>query len=224
MSGESKNTDKVAIQSGQLVVKLRRLWKGTLFTAIGGLYIALAGALFLNDGWLTLLLTVFLVGIGQFFRYVANDVDHIGWLLRSNQVQGNDSEAKTYQRRLVVFLFACIQLLNLGVALRVFVTTSWQLAVIVIVALTAVESLYFYVRMINRRIEFKSVSYGYSDGAILSSGPDRSHPEEYAQRKRTRSLEEKLEALKEMVEKGEISEAAYLRVRDEQLIQKMMKD
>jgi hypothetical protein len=209
MSGEAESTAESVIESGQLLVKLRRLWKGVLF---------------LNDGWLTLLLAVFLLAIGALLRYVANDVDHIGWLLRSRNVQGNASETRVYQKRLMLLLFVCIQLLNVGIALRVLATTSWQLAGVVIVALAAVECLYFYIRTINRRIEFTPVSYGYSDGAILSSGPDRSYPESYAPRKRERSLQEKLDALKEMVDQGQISEAAYLRVRDEQLIRKVMED
>ncbi|MXY57288.1 MAG: hypothetical protein F4Y41_12995, partial [Gammaproteobacteria bacterium] len=55
-------------------IKLQRLWKGTLFVGIGGGYVLLVAMLFVYHGWRAALLALFLVGVSQFFRYIANDV------------------------------------------------------------------------------------------------------------------------------------------------------
>ena len=65
----------------EIRLRLQRLWKGTLFVGVGGAYIALlAGALILF-GWQAALLVVFLVLLGQCFRYIANDIDRLGWAM-----------------------------------------------------------------------------------------------------------------------------------------------
>lgn len=224
MSRDDTNTREPAVEGGQLLIKLRRLWKGTLFTAIGGVYVALAAVLLIQDGWRTLLLAVFSVGLGQLLRYVANDVDHIGWVLRSKTVEDDAPETRRYQQILLLFLFICIQALNLSLVAWVWFAITWRLSALVFLALSAIELLYFYVRNINRKIEFRPVSYGYSDGFVLPSGPDRTTADDYARRVIRRSLTDKLEILKGMAEREEISMDAYVRVRDEHLIRKVMED
>ena len=87
-------------------LRLQRLWKGTLFVGVGGAYIALlAGALILF-GWKAALLAVFLVLLGQCFRYIANDIDRLGWAMAGDgesKVEGS-AATKRDQTRLLWLL------------------------------------------------------------------------------------------------------------------------
>ena len=222
MTNRLQSNESPSIDADQLFVKLRRLLKGTLFVVISGIYISLAAVLFLNHGWRTLLLVVFLLAIGQLLRFVLNDVDHVGWLLGTKVVRGDAGQAKRYQSVLMSLLFTSIQFLNLGVVSHVYWISVWEVTASVLAGLVGVELIYGCIRSINRRIEFGPTSYGYSEGTIVPTGPSRSTPENYAQTEAWRAIDQKLEVLREMAEKGEISKEAYEQVRDDQLIRRVL--
>ena len=224
MTNTRQSNESPSIDANQLLVKLRRLLKGTLFVVISGIYTSLAAVLFLNHGWRTLLLAVFLLAIGQLLRYVLNDVDHVGWLLRTKDVRGSTCQAKRYQGVFLWLLFASIQVLNLGVVWHVYQISVSEVTASVLAGLIGVELIYGCIRTINRRIEFGPTSYGYSEGAIVPTSPNRSTPENYGQSEEWRAIDQKLEVLRKMAEQGEISKDAYDRVRDDQLIRRVLQN
>jgi hypothetical protein len=86
--------------------------------------LAIVAALFLRHGWSTALLAVFLILLAQLFRYIANDVDHIGWVLRTSEATSEKLQASRYQKQLIMVLFVGIQALNLGLVLDVWPASS----------------------------------------------------------------------------------------------------
>lgn len=212
------------VDANHLYVKLRRLLKGALFVGISGIYLSLSAVLFLNHGWRTLLLAMFLVALGQLLRYVLNGVDHVGWLLKTKDVRGDVHQAKRYQSLLMWLLFASIQFLSLGVVLHVYLISIWEVTVAVLSGLIGMELIHGYIHRINRTIEFGPTSYGYSEGTIVPLGPGRSTPEDYGVTEGRQAIDRTLEKLKEMADKGEISKDAYERVRDDQFIRLVMQN
>lgn len=67
------------------------------------------------------------------------------------------------------------------------------------------EVLYLQIRTVNRAIEYGRASYGFSDGAGPPGRPLDNSPAHAARDKR---LDEGLEELETMVERGEISQKA----------------
>jgi len=146
-----------------LLLTLRRLWKGTLYVGIAGIYLCLIDILLINHGWTSALLAVFLIGVGQFFRYIESDVDRIGWVARTREVEGDAEEVHRYQRRMLCLPVAVIQALNLVVVLELYWVASWQLAAGGFAGLVVIELLYSRIRSVDRRIEFQPVRYGFGE-------------------------------------------------------------
>jgi len=220
MSAETPSPPTKTADVGRLILKLRRLWKGTLYTASSAVYVAIVAGLFLRHGWRTALLALFLILLAQLLRYIANDVDHIGWVLKTSEATSEKPQASRYQKQLLMVLFSSIQAVNLGLVFDVWLVSRGITTGYVFVGLAACELIFARIRSINRKIEFEPATYGYSDGGILASGPDRAHPDRYVQPERTE--DEKLAILREMAEKGEISRSAYEGVRDQVLIKRVM--
>ena len=102
-------------------VKLRRLWKGTLFVGIGGGYVLLVAMLFIYQGWRAALLALFLIGVAQFFRYIANDVDRIGWRMSNEWSDEPIAEStKRYQSRMLIALVGLAQATNLALIYQAY--------------------------------------------------------------------------------------------------------
>jgi hypothetical protein len=93
------------IEDSDINVRLQRLWKGTLFVGIAGLYVLIVSMLLIYHGWRRALLSIFLIVLSQFFRYIANDVDRIGWNITNRQQGKEISEStKTYQSLMLYLL------------------------------------------------------------------------------------------------------------------------
>ena len=75
------NTKSREFDAERFALRLRRLWIGTLYIGIFAIYLLILGLLVVYYGWRPALLSLFLVGLIQLFRYVAFDVDRIGWQL-----------------------------------------------------------------------------------------------------------------------------------------------
>ena len=193
----------------EIRLRLQRLWKGTLFIGIAGTYAALLAAGLILFGWKSALLAAALILLGQCFRYVANDIDRLGWTM-ANAAEGERPEAfgdatKRDQRRLLRLLGGLVLLTDLGLAGEAYVLADWHGAGTAAIALIFVEWLYVGVRRVNRRISFVEASYGLREGNLLDRGP--------GQRPAT-SVEQRLDRLKAMAEAGDISQRAYEKARD----------
>lgn len=201
--------------------RLQRLWKGTLFIGVAGVYVALLASALILFGWQPALLAAFLILLGQCFRYVANDIDRLGWAM-ANATQGTgqgdgafDAATKRDQRRLFRLLGGLVLLTDLALAAEAYVLADWQGTMLASVALAFVEWLYVGIRRVNRRISFVEASYGLRDRSLLGRGPDTN---------RAVSVEQRLDRLKAMADVGEISQRAYEKARDKHRVDIVMRD
>ena len=200
-------------------VKLKRLWKGTLFVGIGGGYVLLVAMLFIYHGWRAALLALFLIGVSQFFRYIANDVDRIGWRMSNEWSDEPIAEStKRYQRRMLVALAGLAQALNLALIYQAFHLGDLRWMLPTLLGLVLVEVLYSRIRGVNRRIEFDEASYGFKDRGPLGRGPDAMRASNQAK------LDGKLDRLKALAEEGRISRKAYEKARDKHRIRSVMEE
>ena len=198
-------------------IKLQRLWKGTLFVGIGGGYVLLVAMLFVYHGWRAALLALFLVGVSQFFRYIANDVDRIGWRMSNESSdEAVDETTKRYQRRMLVALAGLVQALNLVLVYQAYDLGDLRWMLPMLLGLVLIEVLYSRIRSVNRRIEFEEASYGFKDRGPLSSGPEAMRASNQAR------LDRKLEQLKALAEEGQISPKAYEKARDKHRVRSVM--
>ena len=210
--------------------RLRRLWKGTLLVGVAGGYALLVALLLVQHGWQAALLAVFFVVVAQVLRYIASDVDRIGW----NLSQGRRTEAGAqegqpapsesavrYQGRLYRGLVALVQVVNVALVAQAFLLGSWDRALATAFALAVIEILFMQVRKVNRQVTFEQASYGFSDRRLLSDGPSADGPWDEAANAK---LQRKLARLREMADAGEISAKAYRRERDKWLVRSVMQD
>ena len=193
-----------------VALRLRRLWMGTLYIGVFAVYTLLLGLLFVYYGWRPALLSLFLIGLMQLFRYVADDVDRIGWLLRRENIEGEKEGIIQHRTNLQYLLLTVILLLNLAIVYQAYLVSSWQQAVALLFGLILVEMMFMQIRATSRRIDYKSPIYGMKHPGPLTSGPESSR------------LEEKLAKLNQMAERGDISQKAYEKARDRELIRRVM--
>lgn len=200
-------------------IKLQRLWKGTLFVGIGGGYVLLVAMLFVYRGWRAALLALFLIGVAQFFRYIANDVDRIGWRM-SNEWSDEPiaDSTKRYQRRMLVALVGLAQAVNLALIYQAYHLGDLRWMLPILAGLALIEFLYSRIRSVNRRIEFEEASYGFKDRGPLSGGPNAMRASDQAR------LDRKLERLEALAEEGRISRKAYEKARDKHRIRSVMEE
>ncbi len=191
--------------------RLQRLWKGTLLVAIGAGYALLVLLLFLGPGWRAALLAAFLIVVAQFFRFIASDVDRVGWTL-SRASEAAPADAERLQRRLLRLLFALAQAVNVALVVQALVAVGTEAAVAAAVGLALVETLYALVRRANRRAEFDAASYGLADGLRFSDSA------------REARIERKLARLADMADAGRISRKAYDDACDRYRVRAVMGD
>ena len=210
--------------------RLRRLWKGTLLVGVAGGYALMVALLLVQHGWRSALLAIFFVVVAQVLRYIASDVDRIGWNLsqgpqtdegaQEGQFASSESAVR-YQGRLYRGLVALVQVVNIALVAQAFLLGSWDRALATALALAVIEILFMQVRKVNRQVTFEQASYGFSDRRLLADGPSADGPWDEAANTR---LQRKLERLREMADAGEISAKAYRRERDKWLVRSVMQD
>lgn len=205
-------------------VRLGRLWKGTLLVGVASGYALLVALMFIDHGWRPALLALLLIVVSQFLRYIAADVDRIGWNLARQRDNGDDGQsganAARTQRYLFRVLVALAQVVNLALVVQALMAGGPPRALATLVGLVVVEVLFMRVRSVNRRVAFERASYGVQDG-VLVDHPVRSEPWDEA---RAEKLKQKLERLERMAEAGEISQKAYAKARDKWLVRRVMEE
>ncbi len=204
------NQKSKEINADKLALRLRRLWMGTLYIGVFAVYTLLLGLLFVYYGWRPALLSLFLIGLIQLFRYVADDVDRIGWLLSRENIEGQQEGIIQHRTKLQYLLLTAILLLNLAIVYQLHLVSSWRQAIVLLIGLILVEMMFRQIRATSRQIDYKSPIYGMKHPGPMTSGPESSR------------LEEKLAKLKQMAERGDISQKAYQKVRDRELMKTVM--
>lgn len=202
------------------LTKLRRLWKGTLFIGIAALYIAVVVAMIVLTGWQAGLLAVGLVALSQVFRYIASEVDRIGWILRSQDDAAEQASSMTKLRqRLFTLLALLVQFPNIALVIFVYTNISLSWGATSLAALIVVEVLFQEIRRINRKVAYREASYGFQDRSLLTAG----HREGEANDGQDETLKDRLERLEVLVEEGKISRESYEKARDKYWIRHVMK-
>ncbi len=212
MATVATNMQSKDLNVANLALRLRRLWMGTLYIGVLAVYTLLFGLLLVYCGWRPALLSLFLIGLIQSFRYVADDVDRVGWLLSQGNVQGKHEGIIQHRQKLRYLLLTVILLLNMTVVYQVYLVSRWPQALVLLSGLIAVEMMLRQIRATNRHIDYRSPVYGIKHPGPFTGGRDPSR------------LEEKLAQLKQMAERREISQKAYGRVRDRELIKRVMRE
>ncbi len=221
-------------ENGSTVLKrLRQLWKGTLYVGILAIYVSLLATLLIFRGWRAFLLALFLLGLAQLFRYIANDVDRLGWVLDRVDTEADAdskadaSRAQQYQRRMFALLFALVQGCSLGIVYQVFALAGSFWALVALAGFAIAELLFVRIRAVNKTIAYKRARYGIKDAGPITSGPRVQRAEEArehldrAERKRA-ELDKKLATLEQLVDEGLVSEEAFREVRDRELVNWVM--
>ncbi|MCY4095837.1 MAG: hypothetical protein OXG05_12030 [Gammaproteobacteria bacterium] len=212
-------------RESQYLIKLRRLWKGTLYIGIVAVYIAIVIGSLLLIAWQAGLLVLSLVALSQLFRYVASEVDRIGWLLQTQNLDDDrtpDDEVQSnrtnkLRRNLLGLLTLLVQLPNLALIIYVYehVGLLWSVSSLLLLGL--IESMFQEIRRVNRKVAYREASYGFQDRSMLST----SH-HDVTRQGRAATLEDRLEQLEALVDEGKISRASYEKARDKYWIRHVM--
>ena len=175
--------------------------------------------LFIYHGWRAALLALFLIGVAQFFRYIANDVDRIGWRMSKEwSDEPIDDSTKRYQGRMLMALIGLAQAMNLALVYQAYHLGDLRWMLPTLLGLAVIELLYSWIRRVNRRIEFEEASYGFKDRGPLGGGPDALRLSNQAK------LDDKLARLKALAEEGQISTKAYEKARDRHRVRNVMEE
>ena len=203
----------------QYLTKLRRLWKGTLYIGIVALYVAIVGASLVMVGWLTGLLALGLIGLSQLFRYIASEVDRIGWVLRTeNDEEAHIEQTSSLKRRLFALLTFLVQLPNVALVAHIYTNVLLIWSGVLIVALVVIELLFQEIRRVNRQVAYREASYGFEDRTLPTPGQKSSA----TQLGQDAVLKDRLNRLEQLVDEGKITREAYEKARDKYWIRHIM--
>ncbi len=202
------------------LIKLRRLWKGTLYICVVALFVAVVVTTLVLLGWQSSLLALGLLALSQVFRYVASEVDRIGWVLRLQNDSENQEQSTTRLRRtLLVLLIILVQLPNFALLVYVVygdVGLYWSLAYFA--TLSVIEILFQEIRRVNRRVAYREASYGLPDRSPLNVGPHEGSKHE----SQDAILLDRLDRLEKLVDEGKISRKSFEKARDKYWVRHVM--
>lgn len=215
--------------NASVLLKLRRLWKGTLYVGIVGLYGSLLLWLLIYRGWRPFLLALLLLGLAQLFRHIATDVDRLGWMMDNQPESEAQGSARQYQSRMFLLLFFLIQLCNIAIVMQVYTLTNLNGALVTATGFIAAGLMFRQIRGVNQIIAYERASYGIKDAGPLTTGPRSQRPltekkAQAAQKSSPQEMDEKLAVLQKMAAEGLISESAYITVRDRELVKRVMEE
>ncbi len=203
----------------QYLTKLRRLWKGTLYIGIVASYIAILVATVLLIGWTAGLLALGLLALSQLFRYIASEVDRIGWVIRDQHDAEQQAEGTTsLKRRLFALLTFLVQLPNVTLVVYIYMKIGIPWSVVLVVTLIVIELLYQEIRRVNRKVAYREASYGFQERSMLASG----HQGTATHEGQDATLTDRLDRLEQLVDEGKITRKAYEKARDKYWIRHVM--
>ena len=224
-AGEREGEPLARKEPAQLQARLLRLLKGTLVVAIAGGYLLILTLLLIHRDWRAALLALFFIGLAQFFRYIGDDVDRIGWHLSEGGAGASgpppstpDSATRQRQRRMHHLLIGLTQLPNVALAGHAYLLGDLPWAAAMAGGLVAIEWLHWRMRRVNRTVAFEQASFGFAERGLLD-GPEAIGALPETEKRR---VEERLRTLERMAEEGKISRKAYKKARDRARVRLVM--
>ena len=215
----------MADRGAELHNRLQRLWKGTLVVAITAGYVLILTLLLIHRDWRAALMALFLIALAQFFRYIGDDVDRIGWQLAQQtaepQPEADAALTKGRQTRMHRLLVGLTQLPNLALAGHAYWLGGWAWAAAMFAAVVAIEWLHTRVRKANRAVAFEQASFGFAEHGLFHEGPQSINK---LKETKERRVEARLRALEQLAEEGQISRKAYKKARDRARVRLIMED
>ena len=212
----------MADNANQLHTRLQRLWKGTLVVAITAGYLLILTLLLIHRDWKAALMALFLIVLAQFFRYIGDDVDRIGWQLsrQSGEPRPGGEDATVRQKHMHRLLFGLTQLPNLALIGHGYWLGGERWAIALAIAVVAIEFLHTRIRKVNRAVAFEQASFGFVERGLFEG------PESIARLQETkeRRIEERLATLERMAEEGLISRKAYEKARDKARVRLVLEE
>jgi hypothetical protein len=142
--------------------------------------------------------------------------------MENKEISGAQEDARKYQSKMLILLFSLIQVSNLVIIYQSYRISTGMWALLVFLAVLAVELMFRQIRNINHEIDYELASYGIKDRNPISSGANTHQFNESKSTQVNDDIDKKLAILKSMVEQGYITQAAYEEVRDRQLIKRIM--
>lgn len=215
----------MADRQAELHNRLQRLWKGTLVVAITAGYVLILTLLLIHQDWRAALMALFLIALAQFFRYIGDDVDRIGWQLaqQAAEPQRDVDAARTEGRQIRMhrLLVGLTQLPNLALVGHAYWLGGWQWAAAMFAAVVAIEWLHTRVRKANRAVAFEQASFGFVERGFFHEGPESIRQ---LRETKERRVEARLRTLEQHAEQGLISRKAYKKARDKARVRMIMED
>lgn len=181
--------------TNDIALKLRKLWKGTIYIGITGVYVLLLGMVLVFTGLSPALLTFFLIALVQLFRYIAGDVDRLGWVMDNKEVSGEQEDARTYQSKMLLLLFSIIQISNLAIVYQTYQISTGSWAFLAFIGILAIELMFMKIRKINHEIDYELASYGLKDSSPICQGANAQNFNESKFTKENEEIDKKLELL-----------------------------
>jgi hypothetical protein len=142
--------------------------------------------------------------------------------MENKEISGAQEDARKYQSKMLILLFSLIQVSNLVIIYQSYRISTGMWALLVFLAVLAVELMFRQIRNINHEIDYELASYGIKDRNPISSGANTHQFNESKSTQVNDDIDKKLAILKSMVEQGYITQTAYEEVRDRQLIKRIM--
>jgi hypothetical protein len=142
--------------------------------------------------------------------------------MENKEISGAQEDARKYQSKMLLLLFSLIQVSNLVIIYQSYRISTGMWALLVFLAVLAVELMFRQIRNINHEIDYELASYGIKDRNPISSGANTHQFNESKSTQVNDDIDKKLAILKSMVEQGYITQTAYEEVRDRQLIKRIM--
>ena len=188
---------------------MKRLWKGALHVLAVASYISLIIGMLVIGSWLAGFVTLGLVLLAQSLRYIASAMDRITYSISHRKQSGQGTTrsqvSPIFSMTLVWTLF---QWNNATIALHELNPGVLESVFHVLAVLFLIEAAYLGLRFVHKRIAYEPVSFGIADRSIWGIGPVSN--ENLAEKEKER-IEHRLQRLKEMSDRGDISECAYMR-------------
>lgn len=209
----SESTEHSQQDENVYLVRLRRLWKGSLYVCIAVIHVVLVSLAVVFLGWIGGLLTFALVLLSMVFRFVASEVDRIGWALSMQPVEESANGQATAWRRALMFLLA----LAMHTPIVILIWYVWSnlnatFGIGTLFLFVVAEVLYQEIRRTNRKVAFRQASYGQRDGSLVFGVPASSNRSKEIDD--VAAIEQKEQKLREMVGENRISPRAFRKAKD----------